>query len=53
LADWQGLKSGLEAIDYRGWVVAEQDRLLVPGSRIPFEANKRNYCFLSGLFGLA
>jgi inosose dehydratase len=53
IVDWQGLKSGLDSFGYSGWVVAEQDRLLVPGSRIPFEANKRNYDFLADLFGIA
>jgi inosose dehydratase len=52
IVDWTGLRDGLDAFGYRGWVVAEQDRLLVPGSRIPFDANKRNYRFLAGLFGI-
>lgn len=49
IVDWQGLRRGLERFGYRGWVVAEQDRLLVPGSRVPFDASKRNYHFLAGL----
>lgn len=52
IVDWQGLATELRAIGFDGWVVAEQDRLLVPGSREPFEANKRNYRFLAGLFGI-
>jgi inosose dehydratase len=50
IVDWTGLKRGLDATAFTGWVVAEQDRPLVPGSRIPFEANKRNYRFLAELF---
>jgi inosose dehydratase len=53
IVDWQGLKEGLASFDYEGWVVAEQDRLLVPGSRIPFEASKRNHDFLTALFQVA
>jgi inosose dehydratase len=53
IVDWQGLTDGLAAFGFDGWVVAEQDRLLVPGSRIPFEASKRNFRFLAGLFGIA
>jgi len=52
IVDWAGLRDGLDAIGFSGWVVAEQDRLLVPGSRIPFDANKRNCTFLKGLFRL-
>jgi inosose dehydratase len=50
LVDWQGVKQALDAVDYQGWVVSEQDRLLVPGSRIPFDACGRNYRFLAELF---
>jgi len=50
IVDWQGLSEGLASFGYDGWVVAEQDRLLVPGSRTPFEANKRNHDFLAALF---
>lgn len=50
IVDWQGLRTGLASAGFSGWVVAEQDRLLVPGSRIPFDANKRNFNFLAGLF---
>lgn len=53
MVDWDGLRAGLDAFGYRGWVVAEQDRLLVEGSRIPFDANKRNAAFLRQLFELA
>ncbi|HKG26771.1 MAG TPA: TIM barrel protein [Thermomicrobiales bacterium] len=47
--DWQGLKRGLEACGYRGWVVAEQDRLLEPGNPEPYASNRRNFDFLNGL----
>lgn len=53
IVDWNGLKSGLDSFGYGGWVVAEQDRLLVEGSRIPFDANKRNALFLKELFELS
>jgi inosose dehydratase len=52
MVDWDGLKHGLDAIGFDGWVVAEQDRLPVEGSRIPFEANKRNAAFLKSLFAV-
>lgn len=52
IVDWQGLKCGLDRFGFDGWVVAEQDRLLSPGSRVPFDANKRNYRFLADLFGV-
>jgi len=50
IVDWQGLKQGLAACGYRGWVVAEQDRLLEPGNPEPFASNRRNFDFLNGLF---
>jgi inosose dehydratase len=50
IVDWQGLKRGLATCGYRGWVVAEQDRLLEPGNPEPFAANRRNFDFLNGLF---
>jgi inosose dehydratase len=49
IVDWQGLNLGLAACDYRGWVVAEQDRLLEPGNPEPFASNRRNYDFLNRL----
>lgn len=53
VVDWTGMRDGLAAVAYAGWVVAEQDRLLVPGAREPYEANRRNYAFLAGLFGVS
>jgi inosose dehydratase len=50
IVDWQGLKSGLAHCGYRGWIVAEQDRLLEPGNPEPFASNRRNFAFLNGLF---
>ncbi len=52
IVDWDGLKSGLDSFGFTGWVVAEQDRLPIEGSRIPFDANKRNAAFLKHLFEL-
>jgi inosose dehydratase len=52
IVDWTGLRDGLVKAGFGGWVVAEQDRLLVSESRIPFDANKRNFAFLAGLFKL-
>jgi inosose dehydratase len=49
IVDWQGVKRGLAACQYRGWVVAEQDRLLEPGNPEPFASNRRNFDFLNGL----
>ena len=49
IVDWQGLKRGLEACGYRGWVVAEQDRLLEPENPEPYASNRRNFDFLNGL----
>lgn len=50
IVDWQGLKRGLAGCGYRGWVVAEQDRLLEPSNPEPYASNKRNFDFLNGLF---
>lgn len=50
IVDWQGLKRGLAACDYRGWVVAEQDRIMHPNDPAPWELNRRNAEFLRGLF---
>jgi inosose dehydratase len=49
IVDWQGLKRGLASCGYRGWVVAEQDRLLEPGNPEPFAADRRNFAFLNEL----
>lgn len=49
MVDWLGVRAGLDAAGFDGWVVAEQDRILSPGSRIPFEASPRNHKFLANL----
>jgi inosose dehydratase len=49
LVDWQGFANGLRAVNYSGWVVAEQDQLLKPGSRQPFISDARNRVFLTNL----
>jgi inosose dehydratase len=49
LVDWQGLAKGLVAANYSGWVVAEQDQILKPGSRQPFLSNTKNRVFLTNL----
>ena len=36
-------------VDPRGWVVAEEDRMLVPGSQAPYVSNERNFAFLHSL----
>ncbi len=50
IVDWQGLKRGLAACDYRGWIVAEQDRIMHPDDPAPWELNRRNAAFLRSLF---
>ncbi|MCC6942996.1 MAG: TIM barrel protein [Thermomicrobiales bacterium] len=51
MVDWQGFRNALVDGGYTGWVVAEEDRMLVPGSRAPYESNDRNYAFLRDLLG--
>lgn len=53
MVDWQGLAGAVDAIGYDGWVVAEEDQLLVPGRRAPFESNIANRAFLAQLFGVS
>lgn len=53
MVDWQGFRDALVDGDYSGWVVAEEDRLLSPGSRAPYISNERNYVFLKELLGEA
>lgn len=50
MVDWPGLAQALDEIEYRGWVVAEEDQLLIPGRRAPFESNIANRAFLAQLF---
>jgi len=49
LVDWPGVAAGLTAAGYSGWVVAEQDQILKPGSRQPFQSNAKNRLFLTSL----
>jgi inosose dehydratase len=53
MVDWRGFQQALSDSNYPGWVVAEQDRLLVPGSSEPFESNQRNFAFLQDLLGVS
>jgi inosose dehydratase len=52
MVDWDGFARVVRDGGYSGWVVAEQDRLLAPGSREPYEANERNFRFLQNLLGV-
>ncbi|MCO5220113.1 MAG: sugar phosphate isomerase/epimerase [Thermomicrobiales bacterium] len=49
IVDWDGFAAALDEIDFDGWVVAEEDQILVPGRRVPFESNIRNRAFLAEL----
>ncbi|CAN5551755.1 TIM barrel protein [soil metagenome] len=49
IVDWQRYANIVLATGYSGWVVAEQDRLLVPGLMAPFDSNERNFTFLRDL----
>jgi inosose dehydratase len=53
VVDWQGFASAIDDIGYAGWVVAEEDRLLVPGRKAPFESNIANRAFLARLLGVS
>jgi inosose dehydratase len=52
MVDWDGFRETLQREGYAGWVVAEQDRLLSPGSRAPYDANRQNARFLHALLGI-
>lgn len=49
IVGWQGLRRGLAACGYGGWVVAEQDRAMIPADPGPFESSRRNRAFLQAL----
>ncbi|MGD9713438.1 MAG: sugar phosphate isomerase/epimerase family protein [Thermomicrobiales bacterium] len=49
--DWEGFRNALDEGGYEGWVVAEEDRSLAPGSRAPYDSNQRNFLFLKNLLG--
>jgi inosose dehydratase len=52
IVDWKGFAAAIDEIDFEGWVVAEEDQVLVPGRQAPFESNVRNRAFLAELLGL-
>jgi inosose dehydratase len=52
MVDWDGFRDSLQHGGYTGWVVAEQDRLLLPDSRDPYDSNHRNAMFLRALLGI-
>ncbi len=49
IVDWQRYAENISKEGYSGWVVAEQDRLLVPGLKSPFDSNDHNFTFLRDL----
>jgi len=49
VVDWEGFRRTLVDGNYHGWVVAEEDRMLKPGSRAPYLSNVRNFDFLRSL----
>lgn len=51
--DWPGFASVIDEIGYDGWVVAEEDQVLVPGREAPFESNIKNRAFLAKLLGVS
>jgi inosose dehydratase len=53
VVDWHGLADAIATVGYRGWVVAEEDQLLVPGRQAPFESNIANRAFLAQLLGVS
>lgn len=53
VVDWEGFAAAIDENEYVGWVVAEEDQILVPGRRAPFDSNVRNRAFLGNLLGIA
>lgn len=53
MVDWPGLAGVVDDIGYDGWVVAEEDQLLVPGRQAPFASNIANRAFLAQLLGVS
>ncbi len=53
MVDWQGFAEAIAEIGYAGWVVAEEDQLLVPGRQEPFASNIANRAFLAELLGVS
>ncbi len=52
IVDWAGFAAAIDEIDYHGWVVAEEDQILVPGRQAPFDSNLKNCAFLAELLGV-
>lgn len=53
IVDWDGFAAAIDEIGFEGWVVAEEDQILVPGRQAPFESNTRNRAFLAELLGVS
>jgi inosose dehydratase len=53
MVDWPGLAKVIDEVGYEGWVLAEEDQLLVPGCQAPFASNIANRAFLAQLFGVS
>lgn len=53
IIDWQGFAEAVDEIGYHGWVVAEEDQILVPGRQAPFESNIANRAFLAEVLGVS
>jgi inosose dehydratase len=53
IVDWDGFAAALDEIGYEGWVVAEEDQILVPGRQTPFDSNIKNRAFLAALLGVS
>ena len=53
IVDWKGFASAIDEIGFDGWVVAEEDQILVPGRQAPFDSNIRNRAFLANLLGIS
>jgi inosose dehydratase len=53
IVDWEGFAAAIDEIEFDGWVVAEEDQILVPGRQAPFESNIRNRIFLAGLLDIS
>lgn len=53
VVDWAGFASAVDEIGYSGWIVAEEDQILVPGRQAPFDSNLANRAFLAQLLGVS
>jgi len=53
IVDWTGFAEAIDEIGFDGWVVAEEDQILVPGRQAPFESNTKNRAFLANLLGVS